>query len=284
MNPITGIHIDPYLLAIVGGLVAFAIVWLIARLLIHYRGRYKNYLIIEKANDELLGVIIPLVIDKRLPRKSIIDTFRISIAKKYGINPDDLLPNSQISHEIINQTMVSLLLRNDQKIDLCDSAQRLETFGELEQSCSCATRENPVMNGLSLIIGVLAGAQVIITTILVSCKDPGFASDFRNFIILMVISIVLPILLILLTLIPKSLLLDPRSKDNDVKKYENDELSIKEKQAVHNNPSYTSQQAEVINGQEKAESKLTQESNIVENKDDESKETKETNDDEKLTY
>lgn len=212
MNQIVGVSINPYLLSIVGGIVAFVIVWVASRFVLTISHRSHRARLVDKANEELIAAIVPLIIERRLPRSSIIESFRDSIAQKYGIEQGDIISNLDLSQRVINHIMTNPYLRTDQKVDLCDTADRIANQRDLENKCSCRIINSPILSSMSLILGILSGTQVLLTTLFVSCKDPGFASDFRNFILLFSISVLLPILLLLLAHIPGSLLKQVKAK------------------------------------------------------------------------
>lgn len=126
---------NPWVTGICGGIISSLIVFFVTRYFFNKREKREYLQKLETANNEILYSIRPLVIEKRIPSKDILNAIRISTAKKYGVKQEDLYNEYSLSHDLINEIMGNSFLSSDQKIEFCNllNSMKHQEIGDKEK-------------------------------------------------------------------------------------------------------------------------------------------------------
>src|SRR5690606_36341678 len=109
-----------------GGIISSLIVFFVTRYFFSKREKREYIQKTETANNEILYSIRPLVIEKKIPTKDILNAVRISTAKKYGVQQEDLYNEFSLSNDLINEIMGNSFLSSDQKLEFCELLQTMK--------------------------------------------------------------------------------------------------------------------------------------------------------------
>jgi hypothetical protein len=126
---------NPWVTGIGGGIISSLIVFFVTRYFFSKREKREYLQKLETANNEILYSIRPLVIEKRIPSKDILNAIRVSTAKRYGVKQEDLYNEYSLSYNLINEIMGNSFLSSDQKIEFCNllNSMKQQEIGNAEK-------------------------------------------------------------------------------------------------------------------------------------------------------
>lgn len=117
---------NPWITGIGGGVVSGFIVYFITNLIYSRRENKEYWQKITTANNELLYAMRPLIVQKQIPSKAIVNSMIESTARKYGVNKDDLFDIHLLTDDLIREVMENSFLSSGQKMDFCSKINELE--------------------------------------------------------------------------------------------------------------------------------------------------------------
>lgn len=180
-----------------GGIISSLIVFFVTRYFFSKRERREYIQKTETANNEILYSIRPLVIEKKIPTKDILNAVRISTAKKYGVQQEDLYNEFSLSNDLINEIMGNSFLSSDQKLEFCqllhtmkkdDSEDNKEVeIVYLKDKDSISSKYN------SILLAMTSFAMVLTMTLFIASKTTENQLLFKDRFSLLVVATVIPI-------------------------------------------------------------------------------------------
>lgn len=180
---------NPWVTGIGGGIISSLIVFFVTRYFFSKREKREYLQKLETANNEILYSIRPLVIEKRIPSKDILNAIRISTAKKYGVKQEDLYNEYSLSYELIKEIMGNSFLSSDQKIEFCNllNSMKQQEIGDsdkeveviyLNKKDSISSKYNSILLAMTTFAMVLTMSLFISNTVTDSSSIDIFAEIF----------------------------------------------------------------------------------------------------------
>lgn len=117
---------NPWVTGIVGGIISGLVVYLVTTWFFSKKQNKEYYQKVRTANNELLYAVRPLLAQKQIPTKAILQSAIESMARKYEVNVDDLTSVAFLSNDLIREVMENAFLDSDQKIDFCNRIHELK--------------------------------------------------------------------------------------------------------------------------------------------------------------
>lgn len=108
--------LNPWVLAIVPSIISGVLVNLISRSLWSRRDNKELRQKIDQANSEVLYALRPSVAEGSMPSNEILDALINGTARKYYLEPGNLMKVSEFADELVKEVMDSTFLSHEQKI------------------------------------------------------------------------------------------------------------------------------------------------------------------------
>jgi len=212
-----------------GGIISSLIVFFVTRYFFSKREKREYIQKTETANNEILYSIRPLVIEKKIPTKDILNAVRISTAKKYGVQQEDLYNEFSLSNDLINEIMGNSFLSSDQKLEFCELLQTMKKDDSednkevevvyLKDKDSISSKYN------SILLAMTSFAMVLTMTLFITSKTTENGLLFKDRFSLLIVATAIPIgaMTVLYTL----LLIKRKERERNRKKEDIDDESEK---------------------------------------------------------
>ncbi len=169
---------NPWITGIGGGLVSgFIVYFVISRLL--SRKQSKEYSQkITTANNELLYTMRPLVVQKQIPSKAIMNSIIDSIARKHEVNKDDLFDIPLLADDLIREVMGNAFLDSEQKMGFCNKINELK-IEEMPRALSSRIITGKIIyqkdrisaQYVSILLAATVSIMVLFVSIFITMKD-----------------------------------------------------------------------------------------------------------------
>ena len=95
------------------------------------RHNYQNK--IDVANNEILNLVRPFIIDHKIPTRDILSAIVISTAKKYDVKHQYLYNIDALSNDLINEILSNPFLSPTQKLEYCTLLTLFQEFDDKEK-------------------------------------------------------------------------------------------------------------------------------------------------------
>lgn len=143
--------------------------WLIVFLVTRYifsRWQNKEYLQkVQAANNEILYLLRPLIAQKQIPDKEIMDSLLDSVQRKFKVNKKDILSLNIIVDELTREVLENSFLDHNQKIDFCNKIKEFKTYNpkkNKEKEVFVYQKNKISSTTLSLILWIYSSLFVIL--------------------------------------------------------------------------------------------------------------------------
>lgn len=180
-----------------GGIISSLIVFSVTQYFFSKREKREYIQKTETANNEILYSIRPLVIEKKVPTKDILNAVRISTAKKYSVQQEDLYNEFSLSNDLINEIMGNSFLSSDQKIEVCELLQAMKKDDSedekevevvyLKDKGSISSKYN------SILLAMTSFAMVLSMTFFITSKTTESEILFKDKFSLLIVATAIPI-------------------------------------------------------------------------------------------
>lgn len=219
---------NPWVSGIGGGVISGFLVYFITSGLLSRKENKEYSQKVKTANNELLYAIRPLIAQKQIPSKIILESVITSTARKYEVNKEDLLTIGLLTDDLIREVAENAFLDSHQKMEFCEkiNSLRLDPGSTIEQKEQEVVyqRDSISSKSVSRMFAFMTAIMVVFATF--STAFLNKISDsviFRNDSLTLVttfsaFSILLPVLAMTLSLLTRKL----RDIDNDRKNKKED--------------------------------------------------------------
>lgn len=116
---------NPWVSWIWGWIISWLIVYFLTKILLEKWQNKEYNQRLKTANNEILHAIRPLIAQKKIPSKSIINSLMDSIESKFEVSKKDLVSVDFIKNELIREVLENIFLDPTQKIDFCSKISEL---------------------------------------------------------------------------------------------------------------------------------------------------------------
>jgi len=117
---------NPWITGIGGGVVSGLIVYFVTERVLSKK-QDKEYLQkVKTANNELLYTMRPLIVQKQIPSREVMESIIESTARKYELNRGDLFDVLLLADDLIREVMENAFLGSEQKIEFCTKISELK--------------------------------------------------------------------------------------------------------------------------------------------------------------
>ena len=180
-----------WIITIAGGVISSLITYFITKYF-SSKQKKKEYLQkLEISNNEILHLIRPLIIEKKIPSQKILSAVRISTARKYGVKQEDLYDEISISNALINEILANSFLSSEQKIHFCDLLASIKKSDNKEETQVIYLREkSSFFSTYSSISLAMTAFSMSILISLLTFKDKSFSQEkYTNLFGIIIISL-----------------------------------------------------------------------------------------------
>lgn len=237
---------NPWVVGIGTSILSGLIVYLITRKFLTSKENKEYNQCIKTANNEILYAFRPLIVQKNIPTKEIINSIFLSISRKYNVLKDDLYNIYSLIDDLINEIISNAFLSSDQKIEFCNLLNKLKSINESEKE-----KKQPVVYQIekktdsstyfSLIIAMTTTMMVaVMTFFLYFYKDINSISEKSQLsepIFIVFIAILIPTLALTMSTMLKYII---RNKEKEKERQKLAEKEKKENNSEANNKSKNS--------------------------------------------
>lgn len=132
-----------------------------------------------------------------MPTKDILNAVRISIAKKYGVQQEDLYNEFSLSNDLISEIMGNSFLSSDQKLEFCELLQTMKKDDSeknkefevvyLKDKDSISSKYN------SILLAMTSFAMVLTMTFFITSKTTESEILFKDKFSLLIVATAIPI-------------------------------------------------------------------------------------------
>ena len=153
---------------------------------------------VKTANNDILYSLRPLIVQKKLPSKDIIESLLSATSEKYNVNVKDLYNLKSLSDILVNEILSNPFLSSDQKLELC------EIISEMKKEDKVLKKESPKVysierrplsiNYLSMLMAMMTGMIGIVLTFYMYYKGDSnlFEQKLNEPVLLIIITLLIP--------------------------------------------------------------------------------------------
>lgn len=116
---------NPWIINLLSGIVLSILTYSITNYFSRKKKSREYYQKISAANNEILYLIKPIIIENKIIKHSVFESIKSSIAQKYNIKPEHLYSNLSISNDLIHEIMANSFLSVEQKMELCELIDKM---------------------------------------------------------------------------------------------------------------------------------------------------------------
>lgn len=206
---------NPWIIGIGSGVVSGVFVYFLTSFLFDKK-RNKEYLQkVAIANNDLLYIMRPLVVQKNIPSEKIVVSIIHSIARKHKVDIKDILSIDSLAEELSREVMENSFLDSESKIIFCNKIAELSKSSSIKKNFdSSDKKDEPTYSKMSSI--VLSGTvTVLVAMTTFSSEVSRNSNDFSEPLIIITIGAVVPtLLLFVMTILIKDRLKKNKDKNN----------------------------------------------------------------------
>lgn len=192
---------NPWITGIGGGIISSLIVFFVTRFFFTKKENREYLQKIETANNEILYSIRPLIIDKKVPSKEILQSIKLSISKKYGVQSKDLYTEHSLINDLIYEIMGNSFLTPEQKTDFCTFVQNLfqEEIREQPEIIYLKSRDSISSKYTSILLAMISFMMVAVATLSMTKTKDKIISDTENFTLILVLATLVPVTAVIMS-------------------------------------------------------------------------------------
>lgn len=168
---------NPWITGIGGGVISGFIVYFVTSRLLSKRQDKEYSQKVTTANNELLYTMRPLVVQKQIPSRIIMNSIIESTARKYEINKSDLFDIPLLADDLIREVLENAFLDPEQKMEFCNKISELKVeeiapkkFGQIHEQI--VYQKNRLSSQyVSILLAATASMMVLAVTLFTTMKN-----------------------------------------------------------------------------------------------------------------
>ena len=178
---------NPWITGIGGGVISGFIVYFVTSRLLSKKQDKEYSQKVKTANNELLYTMRPLVVQKQIPSKEVVEAIIESTARKYELNKGDLFDVFLLADDLIREVMENAFLESEQKIEFCKKISELKheevTEKQIKQIFEKVVYQKDRLSSqyVSILLAATASMMVLVVTLFLGLKDGLDFNGLNNF-------------------------------------------------------------------------------------------------------
>jgi hypothetical protein len=222
---------NPWVIGIVGGIISGLLVYLFTYYLLSRKQNKEYSQRVSTANKALLHTIRPLIVQKKIPSKTITESIIESIAREHKVNTRDILSVQLLVDDLIKEVMENAFLDSIQKLSVSNKILKINSDKSKSiRSLKKVIFQKDIMSSryMSLILSITVSTIIFVILLFESLNNPKLvelreSGKFPEMSTLSIVGIMLGLVLIILFVLSQKL---EHKKQN--KKTEEQDLLRKE--------------------------------------------------------
>lgn len=216
---------NPWIIAIGSSVISGLIVYFVTNRLLVKRHDKEYSQKVTTANNELLYTMRPLVVQKQIPSKFIMESIIESIARKYEVNKNDLLNILFIVNDLIREVMENAFLDSDQKIEFCNKVSELRVkettpkeIKQIYEKLLLYQKDRISYQYVSFLLAFIASMMVLVGTFVTTTRDRLNFEGLNNLSevsSIMFLSMIVPMVAMIMTMFIKKIKKHERDKKDE---------------------------------------------------------------------
>lgn len=209
---------NPWITGIIGGIISGLIVYFITSRILSRKQNKEYSQKITTANNELLYIMRPLVVQKQIPSKEIMKSLIGSTARKHEVNKGDLLGIIPLADDLIREVMDNAFLESKQKIEFCDKINDLKITEERFKKTIKITayeKDRIPSQYVSILLAVTASIMVLFVSLSTTIKGRFNLNELNNLSevsTITLIGVIVPIMAMMMTTLLKKIKQNEQNK------------------------------------------------------------------------
>lgn len=233
---------NPWIIGIGTSIISGLLVFLITRKFLSTKENKEYNQRVKTANNEILYSFRPLIVQKSLPDKDIIDSMLLSVSKKYNVFKKDLYNIYSLVDDLINEILSNAFLSSDQKMEFCQLINQIkQSEGDKQEKTHIdyqVDKKTDSSSYFSFVIAAMTGIMALVfsifTYLLKDNKNLISDTKFVEPFTIIIITISIPIFVLTFTTFFKIFKDKILEADKDKKKIE-ETTEDKSKKSKSNN-------------------------------------------------
>jgi phosphate/sulfate permease len=178
---------NPWVTGIGGGIISGFIVYFVTSRLLSKKQDKEYSQKVKTANNELLYSMRPLVVQKQIPSREVMEAIIESTARKYELNKGDLFDVFLLADDLIREVMENAFLESGQKIEFCKKISELKheevTEKQIKQIFEKVVYQKDRLSSqyVSILLAATASMMVLVVTLFLGLKDSLDFNGLNNF-------------------------------------------------------------------------------------------------------
>lgn len=196
---------NPWIIGIGTSVLSGIIVFFITKKFISRKEDREYRQRVKTANNAILYAFRPLIVNKKLPSKHIIDSIFSSISKEHHVDLKDIYRIDNLSNDLVSEIMSNAFLSTEQKLEFCELLKSLKT--EYSKNIQDTSDNRGISNKrpevYSYLSGMMALMSVVITLTFVFkeylyYENTSFTTKFADFLEAGLIAVFIPLLVLII--------------------------------------------------------------------------------------
>jgi len=158
---------NAWVIGIGAGIISGLFVFLITRYFFSKKDNKEYFQKISAANREVLYAVRPGISEGEVPNSTILEHLIAATARKYGIEQNAMLTESEIASELIKEVMDSAFISANRKIEFCNKLSLLSESDKKESIYSHMKMEYNASRKYQSLLSSITATTVMVSTVAV---------------------------------------------------------------------------------------------------------------------
>lgn len=194
---------NPWVVGIVGGIISGIAVFFFTNIVFSKVSKKDYYKKINKANEEIVVLLIMSVSEGKIPTLTTIKSILSSLSRKYGIKSKDMNNSKETIEDIIKEIFSANFISIDKKIELSNELASMIAIEEELKESEDRSEESVNISNFRIIMSVflaMVSTLLAAVTLSMSVIDGLLYSKDDAFMILIISIVTLTLVILLMTL------------------------------------------------------------------------------------